>query len=484
MKISHVVAWLVLAPMAACASSPSADRDLQSHGVASPRQDEERSALLADIRKQPTDAGLHVRNGKYLLASGGFGDLQLARVAFYSAARYAPDWWVPEVGIAAAEARLGDHDAALSALLMAAEKRNEIDQLSLPISIAAYRAGYFNLAFAAWDHAGHKALQSGASDPEVVDFLSRTFSGSGTYNAIELSKRIQGTETPPQPDTNPNVAIDGIIIKQTRTTGSSIGINLLEALELQFGASLIDQSYNKVSGQDGSRSFSRGLQVSIPSVQYAIDIASELGSTYKLESSPSVIAVEGKPSRFFEGRNITIVAAGNSFSSSNVIDRDIGIDLQVTPEKVTDSYVELSATLDVSDLAASNVGALGIQSLETDKTTTTTTTNARVPFGRALTIGLGESQVSLVAEKGVPHVRRLPGLGKLAGVDVEAMRRQNTVVLIAVRRDQPGGDGEMIDERAEVMRLFGKDLNGPDVVALLPSQVPALDYLDWVGHQP
>jgi hypothetical protein len=482
MKISRILAFAVLAPLAACASSPSADGGLQSYGVASSRQDDERSALLADIRNQPTDAGLHFRNGKYLLASGGFGDLQLARVAFYSAARYAPDWWAPEVGIAAAEARLGDYSAALSALLIAAEKRNEVDQLSLPIAVAAYRAGYFNLAFAAWDHVRQNDLLSKAREPEVVGFLGAAFSSSGTYNVIELSKRIHGVETPPVPEMNPNVAIDAMIIKQTRTNGSSVGINLLEALELQFGASLIDQSYNKVSGQDGSRSFSRALQVSIPSVNYAIDIASELGSTYQLESSPSVIAVEGKQSRFFEGRNITIVAAGNSFTSANLIDRDVGIDLQVTPEKVTDSYVELSATLDVSDLVASNVEALGIQSLVTDKTTTTT--NARVPFGHALTIGLGESRVSLVAEKGLPYVRRLPGLGKLAGVDTETMRRQNTVVLIAVRRDQATGGGEFIDEHVEVLRLFGKVPDAPGVVARLPSQTPALDYLDWVGEQP
>lgn len=412
------------------------------------------------------------------ISPGGFGDLQLARVAFYSAVRYAPDRWVPEVGIAAVEARLGNHTAALSALLMAAEKRAEVDQLSVPIAVAAYRAGYFDLAFAAWDHAGRSGVLSKGLDREAVDFLSTAFSGSSKHNVSDLSARLHGAETSPVPDTNPNVAIDAIIIKQTRTNGSSVGINLLEALELQFGATLINQNYNKVSGQDGNRSFARALQVSIPSANYAIYIASEAGSTYKLEASPSVIAVEGKPSRFFEGRNITIVTAGNSFTSSNVIDRDVGIDLQVTAEKVTDSYVELSATLDVSDLSTSVVDSAGIRSLETEKTTTTT--NARVPFGNALTIGLGETQINLATERGVPYMRRLLGLGRLAGVDVDGVRRNNTIVLIAVRRDQSADGARLVDERDEVLRLFGTMPDASGFVGLLPSQAPVLDYLDWV----
>jgi hypothetical protein len=478
MKISQILALTAFAIMAGCASAPSDKPGFKANGAASLHWDEGRSALLSEIRKQPTNGELHFRNGEYLLAAGGFGDLQLARVAFYSAVRFAPDWWVPELGIAAVEARLSNHTAALSALLMAAEKRAEVDQLSVPIAVAAYRAGYFNLAFAAWEHAVQSGSLAEALDPEAADFLNTAFSGSSRYNVSDLSARLHGAEVSPVADTNPNVAIDAIIIKQTRTNGSSVGINLLDALQLQFGATLINQNYSKLSGQEGNRSFARALQVSIPSVNYAINIASETGSTYKLEASPSVIAVEGKASRFFEGRNITIVTAGNSFSSSNVIDRDVGIDLQVTPEKVTDSYVELSATLDVTDLGTSVVDTAGIRSLETEKTTTTT--NARVAFGNALTIGLGETQINLATERGVPYVRRLLGLGRLAGVDVDGVRRNNTIVLIAVRRDQSADGAKLIDEREEILSLFGTMPDASGFVSLLPSQAPVLDYLNWV----
>ncbi len=478
MKNLALLVTLSCLPLIGCASSDMSDRAAQERaGNTNYQNYAVRDALRTEIRNQPTNPALHFEHGKYLIAQGSYADLVLARVAFSTAARLAPDWWEPELGLAAVEAQAGDSRTALAAVIRAAQKRGDADALSLPIALAAYKAGYFELSASAWARARTASGQTGPEADAARDFLEKAFSGPGTYETAQLSGRLQGGGEGGAPEATPNVTIDAYIIKQSRTTTSSAGLNLLESLQLQFGATLINQSYEKTAGT-GEREISRNLSVSIPTVTYALQIAQTNETTFNLESSPSVVATEGQLSRFFEGKSITIIAAGSASSSSTQTEKDIGVDLQVTPVKVSADYVDLSATLDVSELSANSFSSFGIQTLQTD--TTTTQSNARVPFGRALAIGLGASTMTYDGKDGVPYLKNVPGLGYLAGTRSAGETRQETVVLIAVSRDDSEPANEPIDEAMTSQQLFSSGIASPERVSRLPSQAPAPDYLAWL----
>ena len=480
MKKLALLVTLSCLPLAGCASLPG-----RSAGDAAANTNyqttEVRDALLADIRNQPTNAALHFTLGQHLVSGGNYADLTLARVAFSTAAQLAPDWWEPELGLAAVEARSGNSDTALAALIRAAEKSGDADALSLPIALAAYKAGYFQLSANAWSRARVSADQPGPAADAARRFLDMAFTGSGAYETAQLSEQLLGAgeEVPAEPIANPNVTINAYIIKRSQANTSSAGLNLLESLQLQFGSTLINQTYEKSTDMPADRQISRNLTVSIPTVTYALQIAQTSESQFNLESSPSVVATEGQLSRFFEGQSLTILLAGNAFSSSSQIDKDIGVDLQVTPVTVSADYVDLSATLDVSELAGNSFTAAGIQTIQTDKTTTQS--NARVPFGRALAIGLGSSTYTYDGNKGLPYLKDVPGLGYLAGTRTGGETRQETVVLIAVSRDEVETFDQPMDEAAVTRQLFDVDDPAPARVSRLPSSAPAPDYLAWVS---
>ncbi|MFN3314150.1 MAG: hypothetical protein ACK46Q_11880 [Hyphomonas sp.] len=476
MKKFALLVTLSCLPLAGCASLPGRSADIAAHSTH--QSNAVRDALRAEIRNQPTNAALHFEHGTYLLSQGTYADLVLARVAFSTAAQLAPDWWEPELGLAAVEAQSGNSVTALAAFLRAGEKRGDVDALSLPIALAAYRAGYFQLSANAWSRARMNSDVGPAAD-QARRFLEAAFSGTGAYETAQLSERMRGAGEPAPFEASPNVTINAYIIKRSHASTSSIGLNLLESLQLQFGATLINQSYEKSTDMPADRQISRNLAVSIPTVTYALQIAQTNETAYNLESSPSVVATEGQLSRFFEGQSLTILIAGNALVSSTQLDKDIGVDLQVTPVTVSADYVDLSATLDVSELSGNSFTAVGIQTIQTDKTTTQS--NARVPFGRALAIGLGSSSFKYEGNKGVPYLKDVPGLGYLSGTRTSGETRQETVVLIAVSRDDVEPFEAPIDEAALARQLFNSEAPAPDRVSRLPSSAPALDYVAWLS---
>src|SRR5690606_5874869 len=203
------------------------------------------------------------------------------------------------------------HDTALLALAEAVAARGRCDELCYGLAFVAYRGGHVGLAATA--HAAARA--SGASRDGAVEaaeaFLAAALAAApGGHDATMLAPRRPG-ETAAADVGDDNVSLDAYVIRQSRDASSSAGINLLNALELQFGGTLFAADYGKQDDDPTSRSTSRSLEVSIPTVSYALNMASTSRSAFSIEASPSVVAVAGKTSRFFEGANVLIVPRGD-----------------------------------------------------------------------------------------------------------------------------------------------------------------------------
>lgn len=272
-----------------------------------------------------------------------------------------------------------------------------------------------------------------------------------------------------------NVSIDAYVIRQTRDAASNAGINLLNALELQFGGTLFAADYGKENDDTTNRSTSRSLEVGIPTVSYALNVAATSRSSFSIEASPSVVAIAGKTSRFFEGANVLIVPRGDE---TEPLERDIGIDLRVTPNEIGDGYIDLTATLELSNLSATTIANEGATIVQTDKTQAEAT--ARIPFGRAIAFGSGATMTLREGENAVPRLRRLPGASRLFGSEQASVRRNDVLVLMTARRALATSQAPRIDEDEISQRLFGRAPMRVVQVSRLPSQAPRIDFMDWL----
>jgi len=458
---------------AGCASTPRIDRDLARIGLGT-ESAAEGELLFRRIGAEPTNARLHFENGRYLLGTGRQGDLQIARVAFANAGRLAPDWWEPRLGLAVAEYRLGRYDEALAGFGEAIALRGECGASCYGLAFFAYRAGCFGLAATAFERARAEAPPATEADREAAAFLAAALAdGPGARDAGPLRALVRGPE-PTKADDSGNVSIDAYVIRRSRDASSSAGINLLNALQLQFGATLWGAQYSREGDDPFNRANSRSLDVSIPTVSYALNMASTSRNAFSLEASPSVVAIAGKTSRFFEGANVLIVPGGDR---TEPLERDIGVELKVTPNAIDENSIDINATLELSNLSASQITGVGATVVQTEKTSAEA--NAKIPFGRAIALGSGATMTVRDGEAAVPGLRRLPGGDHLFGTDQASAKRNDVLVLLTARKGIASSGRERVDEAALSQRLFGAAPATVARVSRLPSQAPKIDLLDW-----
>src|SRR5690606_37879960 len=213
----------------------------------------------------------------------------------------------------------------------------------------------------------------------------------------------------------------------------------------------------------------------IPTVSYALNMASTSRNAFSLEASPSVVAVEGKTSRFFEGANVLIVPGGDR---TEPLERDIGIDLRVTPNEVGDEAIDLNAVLELSNISASQIVGVGATVVQTEKTSAEA--NAKIPYGRAIALGSGATMTVRDGEGGVTGLQRVQGAGRLFGSEQASAKRNDVLVLLTARKGIAGSQRVRVDEAALSQRLFGAAPAPVARVARLPSQAARIGVLDWL----
>lgn len=459
--------------LAACASAPRADAALSRIGLPPPATASDGDALFRRIGAEPTNARLHYDNGRFLLERGRHADLEVARVAFANAARLARDWWQPQLARAATEYRLGRYRDALAAYADAVALRGSCAQLCYGLALAAWRAGEFGLAANALEEARRLGppADDGAATAERFVAAGLAQDDPAARPATPLRARLQTPRDAEAAD-GKNVSIDAYVIRQSRDSSSQAGINLLGALELQFGGTLVN-TYDR-EGADATHGTERSVEVTIPSVSYALNMASASRGAFSIEASPSVVAVPGQTSRFFEGASVLIVPAGDE---TEPLERDVGVDLKVTPGEIGEDFVELTAVLELSNLTTNTIGGANATVVQTEKTSAEAT--ARIPFGRAIALGSGATMTVRDGDSGTPGLSRLPVASWLFGSRQASARRSDVLVLITARK----GDGDRaaaVDPDAISTQLFGRAPAEVARVSRLPSQAPTIDVEAWL----
>jgi len=256
-----------------------------------------------------------------------------------------------------------------------------------------------------------------------------------------LLYKVQNTEES-EPDTlveERMVVVDVVIIGSTEDIRNKSGLNILNGLAIQFGntaegvaafsqsRSIANDNYD-TDDEEQSRTIVRALTV--PAIQYSLNILNSSDSDNRILAKPSLIALSGETSTFFSG--VTINGAATSGAGNSIeIEREIGVTLSVTPEFLEGDRVMLKVDAERTFLMdpASNV----IYEFRMDTSKTTVNANVVMNIGETLVIGGLTEQQDSKALDGVPGLRQVPGL-KLLFSSEEDRRYKKTVTILLTPR--------------------------------------------------
>lgn len=428
---------------------------------------------FASVRNSPLSAAAHYGTAMGFLNGPSVtrGDLEMALSGFQTAARLAPDLWEPLAGAALTSYQLGNVREAMNQMAQAIERRGEAGPMAIPMALLAYRAGEPEFARAALE----RADRTGDLDMAGLSFLDAAFAGTGWRPAAtSLSSASLPSVVPTATSTGgavanvtgsegPGVVIEAYLIRETRGSSGNRGLNLLDGLSVQFGGTLLNYSYDLAG--DSADTKTGNLTITAPAINYSLNLASTSQSHVTLEASPVVLAREGRKSKFAEGGSVLIVPLSDR---SQPIERDVGVTLEVTPQRIGSTDVDLDVVLEMSNITGQssvNVGR-GASILETDKTHVEV--SVKLPYGKAIVVGSGDSLNRRSTNSRSITPIAIPGLSR-RGLSVD---RREVLVVLTVRA--PNSESSAVRSPSEWSQLlFGATLPPFKQYGRRPSETPS-----------
>lgn len=487
--------------LSACVSGAQLEKNLQAvDGFMEP------GPSVPDLALEPRSYESHYNRALALLHQKNRTDfeLHLARVGFETAARLSRDYWPAWFYAGMVHDMLGNYEQAMNAFVQAASITDN-EALWNAAALAALRGNYEQLAYSLHRRGNDARVKVNdtislymkaayeAGDPaqpytnvpplnEVLEggeeFICRTpqkkngddedddddDDGSG-YNlsGLELDFSFidgNGKERPATAEEaerlsakceQQNIIVDAYIIRRNGESNSSAGIDLLSALQIQFGAQLLDFTYTNPSGGNNSTwTATSSATIEIPDVTYALSIANDRRSYVTIDASPSIVARLGETSQIFDGTEVYIVATGEGGSGD--FEKEIGVKMSIEPHILTGSAVTMTAGIEFSTLEAEGAAGNNFRSLNTDKLIFDI--NGTFPFGAAVLIGKLSSSIVKDGESGQSGLRSVPGVRHLFGNATASASRRDVLVLAIVR--QPAMPGAALQEKVEMLhKRFG-----------------------------
>lgn len=475
---------LLLCSVSACAtapaSGPASGPQLTATATANPAaalQGGDYEAALKGFgdaaAREPSDPARQTLLGLAYQASakGDPEKLDLALAGYDLALRSGQDafWAAALAGKAAFDK--GRYAQAQSYYARAVIARPDDSRALLGLSMSAYMAGDPQMAALVAERAAtvtsDKAIQVSALRMAT---LSNTAAGqrdgaSATYQKLSLIAPEEAAQIQPRLDdltrtqaADPAVAteaapvgapdqvsVDVAIILSQNSQRDSIGLNLLDGLQIQYGR----QDLQTHSGSDTGVARTITDTISIPQLTYNLNLFNRFGQHYQVVARPMLTAYRGEPSDFFVGRSTKVAVKGVNFSQLENI--DIGTQVKVTPIDITAEGSRLRIEVTRSFLAGEPAGNFN-EALNTWRQTVATTVEVR--FGTTLILsGLSESVRDSSVTK-TPILGDAPLIGSGFNRRVTNDRRDSVLVLVTPSPAQ-AFKSEPWARPADVERLIG-----------------------------
>lgn len=277
--------------------------------------------------------------------------------------------------------------------------------------------------------------------------------------------------------------IDVVLLSTQELMSTSKGINLLSALTLQLGSGST-AAYSRVvtsnslnnAAADVSTAITRA--VSIPALSYSLNIANANNSLNEVLARPTLAAIEGLPSEFFSGTNLSagIVSLAVAGGSTIVpLEKRFGIKLAVTPTFLPQGRVQLKVEAQRTALNASSENPRVAYQIEIGELTANA--NVVMNMGETLLLsGLSEKTTSSTRD-GVPGLQDVPFVQYLFSNKKTNDLQRSALILITPRAPIQIAENADSENRAMAIRMkelrerFGFANNTPANIEAIMTQL-------------
>jgi hypothetical protein len=406
-----------------------------------------RVGYVATLRSDPTYWPANFQLGLLALEDK---DAVSAQSFFIAAAFYAPNQ--PQVFYALARAAYcaGDMANAATALNRAMELSSpkETDELVTATLVAAATGDQANAE--KWFDAlstGAKQARDSYLRSRMLDLLASA-SGSTASLVAAPAATLPTTPSPATAARRKMATVDVVIIRRKESKVSSSGVNLMDALSLQFGSTLINSERSRVFDRQNSSVISdavttiNNLNLTVPAVTYSLNIANAGGSKSSIQARPTILVYDGETSKLFSGGTITYAASGQLSSQS--FTKEVGLSLSVTPKFTTEDTITLKISAGLETFDASAAASTFKEAVQTEKSSTDLTADLR--YGDTVVVSSANFSELQVSNSGVPVLGDVPILGNLFKRRFNAFDSNDLLILLSVRREVGGAETGSQDE--------------------------------------
>lgn len=295
-----------------------------------------------------------------------------------------------------------------------------------------------------------------------------------------------------EPPSGPRmVLVDVVLLSTQELISTSKGINLLNALTLQLGslAGTGAAAYSRVitsnslNGAPADVSTAITRAVTIPALSYSLNIANANSSVNEVLARPTLAAIEGLPSEFFSGTNLSAGVVSTSTQGGTTVvplDKRFGIKLAVTPSFLPQGRIQLKVEAQRTSLNASSENPRVAYQIEIGETTANA--NVVMNLGDTLVLsGLSEKSSSNTRD-GVPGLQDVPGVQYLFSNRKTNHIQRSVLILVTPRAPVQIAETAHIADDATANRMkdlrekFGFSNSIPANVEAIMTQLQANDF--------
>ncbi len=411
------------------------------------------------LKRAPLDPRLNYLAGLAYESSSVMGTdkREMAKVGYLMALKGDPSFWPAHVQLGFMA--MDDRDAVTAQEHFSAAAAIKADDplILYALARAAFCAGDLLLAQKSWQRAldlrepqSFDELTTGAAierQKGQVDAANMYVTKIKQMGRTVPRMALQTAGTPITADPNGDGSaqdaqsddkmgmVDLIILRRDEIQSTSSGINLLDALTLQFGSNLVNSTWrssrDRLSDTVTSSTLDaeRQLSVTVPSVTYSLNVANSTGGKSTIQAQQAVLIYDGEKSNVQIGSTLTFAANGNL--SSSVETMQDGLTLNIGSKFIDQDRVKLAIDASLEDFIPGAGPGSFKESVQKERTVTSVT--ATLKFGETILISSGEQSTNSRAEDKTPLLGSVPILSKLFSSRGKTTSDVSVIVLLTLR---------------------------------------------------
>ncbi len=392
----------------------------------------------------------HLWQAAYLL-----GQMQLKERNLSSAITYftesvlaSPLNSTPWYGLAMASYSSGDLRTAYQATsqAMRLDKNNPLPQHRRIAILVFASAGAFELA-----KSQLQAIEPTENNQSEIKWLEQKIAlWQKNYADLNLMPQLSPSDTNTPANYDPNqkkmAVLEAVFIRTSTLKSSHYGVNLLDGLNTQFTGNIVNSGESSTTKTDTSSNnqptssatqlfdavkSSNLYSLTIPAITYTLNIANSVGTQSEMIARPTVLALNGKTSKFFIG-NETTVFMGGSFSSASFT-KEYGLSVQVTPIFLSANNVELQVDMGFSTLKDGSPAGLIQNSSAILLAKANSSTSAVMRMGQTLAVTTSSLYQEDSNVSQVPLLGDVPLIGKFFSRNSASISEGSLLVLLTLK---------------------------------------------------